>query len=68
MRGSVLIRQISAWPKVEFDWQNGGTENKGKNAGRELVSFYVTAEANRVRGFGFGAVYAINDPDNGLFQ
>lgn len=64
----ILLRRISPWPDVTYDWGNGETCTKGEEAGFELLSFDVTASANGHSGSGFGCVIARNEADNVTFR
>jgi HNH endonuclease len=61
-----VIRRISAWPKVTYDFQHGFVETKGSLAGCQFISFEVAAEANGHRGYGFDSVQAANESDQSL--
>jgi len=64
----VLLRRISPWPEVIYDWGNGETCRKGEEAGFELLSFDVTASANGHSGHGFSCIIARNEADNLVFH
>lgn len=63
-----MLRRISPWPKIFYDWGNGETCRSGPEAGFELVEFDVTASANSHCGNGFGCAIARNEPDNIAFR
>lgn len=64
----MLLRRISPWPEVIYDWGIGETCRKGEEAGFELLSFDVKASANGQSGSGFGCVIARNEADNVVFR
>ena len=63
-----MLRRVSAWPTVTYDWRNGFTDPPNSETGTQYVAFDVAAQVNSSEGFGFESVAAVNDKDQNLFR